>query len=266
MHLDTRMQAWTAIVPVRGMHDAKSRLSGIAQRAALVTAFLDDVLAALSGSYVIERTIVVTGDATLAARARAAGADVVADPDEGLTGALRAGRRAADGDALIVLGDLPCLDSPTVDEVIALATAIDGAAFVPDAGGTGTTMLALPMGSSVEPAFGPRSRAHHASAGAHELHVPGTAGARARRDVDTEVDLWDARRIGVGPATLAVLRSSATVVTLLDDEGPELRAVDEQGVLLRVPRSAIHGLRSVRRGQRLLATIEDGTATQARLL
>lgn len=268
MELDTGMPAtWTAVVPARSADAAKSRLER-AERAVLATAFLDDVLAALAGSRAIARTVVVTADPSLADRARAIGAEALADPGEGLGAALLAGIAAAGGDALVVLGDLPCLDAAAVDAVAALAGATGGAAsFVPDAAGTGTTMLALPAGSGVQPAFGPRSRARHAAAGAVELHVPGIAGARARRDVDTEVDLWDAVRIGVGPATRAAV-APAIVVTLLDEDGGDdgvLRAVDGAGTLVRVPWSAVRGLRSVRRGQRLLATVEDGTATRARL-
>jgi 2-phospho-L-lactate guanylyltransferase len=52
------------------------------------------------------------------------------------------------------------------------------------------------------PRFGGRSRAAHRAAGAVELMLEGIASVR--RDVDTEVDLWDALRLGVGPRTKAV--------------------------------------------------------------
>ncbi len=53
--------------------------------------------------------------------------------------------------------------------------------------------------SSSTPRFGPRSRAAHAASGAVALEVGPVPGLR--RDVDTEVDLWDAGRLGLGPAT-----------------------------------------------------------------
>jgi 2-phospho-L-lactate guanylyltransferase len=57
------------------------------------------------------------------------------------------------------------------------------------------------------PAFGRRSRAQHVHDGAAELSldVP-----RARRDVDTAVDLWDACRLGVGPETARLLDTATT--------------------------------------------------------
>ena len=75
--------------------------------------------------------------------------------------------------------------------------------FVADTEGTGTTLLTAADGSRLDPRFGHRSRARHAASGAVEL-VTGPL-ASLRRDVDTEVDLHDARRLGLGPRTLAVL-------------------------------------------------------------
>ena len=75
--------------------------------------------------------------------------------------------------------------------------------FVCDSEGVGTTMLASADPAELGPHFGERSRAAHAASGAVEIEDP--ALPRLRRDVDSEVALWDARRLGVGPATAAVL-------------------------------------------------------------
>ena len=75
--------------------------------------------------------------------------------------------------------------------------------FVADAAGTGTTTLTARPGVDLDPRFGPRSRAAHAASGAVALEpgpVPGL-----RRDVDTEVDLWDAGRLGLGRASAAAV-------------------------------------------------------------
>ena len=71
--------------------------------------------------------------------------------------------------------------------------------YLSDAAGTGTTLLTCQPGYDLDPHFGIRSAAAHKASGAVPLEcgpVPGL-----RRDVDTEIDLWDARRLGVGIAT-----------------------------------------------------------------
>ena len=65
---------------------AKRRLAvGIddARREGLVAAMLEDVLAAISESRSIERTIVVSSDPRAVESAAAAGAELVTDPDDG---------------------------------------------------------------------------------------------------------------------------------------------------------------------------------------
>jgi 2-phospho-L-lactate guanylyltransferase len=71
-------------------------------------------------------------------------------------------------------------------------------------------MLLDSVAANCSPAFGERSRARHVQLGYVDLGLDSSAEARrllarARRDVDTQVDLWDAMRIGVGAATSAVL-------------------------------------------------------------
>lgn len=204
---------WSAIVPVKDPGLAKSRLLPAHEpiRPELAIAFLDDVLTALQDAPSIDAIVVVTSSERAARHAHAAGARVIADPgdpNDPLNGAIRAGMQAAPGAVIAIAADLPCLDGAAVEAVLQAACE-HPAAFVPDAAGTGTTMLALDSDRSVEPGFGERSRARHAAAGATELTIPGAAGARARRDVDTEIDLWDAARIGVGRATQRVLDWSA---------------------------------------------------------
>ena len=74
-----------------------------------------------------------------------------------------------------------------------------------DAAGIGSTLLTARPGVELGPRFGERSRAAHRSSGAVELAASPGALAGLRRDVDTEVDLWDAVRLGVGPATTDAL-------------------------------------------------------------
>ncbi len=97
-----------------------------------------------------------------------------------------------------LVADLPALRTDELRRALAAAAHV-ARGFVADAAGTGTTLLTAAPGVGLDPRFGPRSRAAHAASGAIALEpgpVPGL-----RRDVDTEVDLWDAGRLGLGPAS-----------------------------------------------------------------
>jgi 2-phospho-L-lactate guanylyltransferase len=208
---------WTAIVPVKRLALAKTRLHapGIA-REDLALSFALDTCSALLAAVTIDAVVVITDDD----RAREA-FDTVADPrltvisdvpNAGLNAALvhgAASARAASATTSVVAvsADLPALTATDVDAVLQAASDIDGLWFVADISGVGTTMLGAPTGVALTPSFGHRSRAAHRSLGAHELAV----GARsARRDVDTAVDLWDAERLGLGPSTTTLLSNAVS--------------------------------------------------------
>lgn len=200
---------WTAVVPVKPIALAKTRLSAdIGLRSRLALAFAADTVAAVVSCAGISRVVVVTDDATVSDLVqRRPGVLVVPDePDAGLNPALEHGagvarRLAPEDGVLIVSSDLPALRpyelAATLGDV-----APETAAFVCDAAGLGTTVLAMPPGVTVEPRFGPRSHAAHQQVAARidRVDIPSV-----RRDVDTWVDLWDARRLGVGPRTAAAL-------------------------------------------------------------
>ena len=205
---------WSAIIPVKGLSDAKSRLMPAADpaRPDLAIAFLTDVLAAVSSAAAVDEIIVVSNDPEVHRVAEAFQARWVGEERPGLnTAGIHGARAARPGNRIAVMtADLPCLDGPTVDLVLAEAQGHERA-FVCDTPGTGTTMVLAGDADSCRPQFGQRSRARHAAAGYVELGLssdralPSYALARARRDVDTPVDLWDAVRLGVGPATRAAL-------------------------------------------------------------
>lgn len=199
---------WTAVVPVKHTSIAKTRLtSNDAQlRRDLALAFAADTVGAIVRCDAVLEVVVVTDDPDARRVASDLGAHVVGDtPDRGLNPALVHGldvarRRRPTHPVVMISSDLPALRP---DE---LAHALDEArthavAFVSDAAGTGTTALMCRQVERVVPRFGPRSRAWHRSAGYAE--VRSTTIATVRRDVDTWTDLWDAQRLGVGPATRA---------------------------------------------------------------
>lgn len=212
------LMPWSVVVPVKALHRGKSRLmpAGDPWREDLAIAFLSDVLAGLQAASRVSETLVVSDDPIVRAIAGDAGARPIPEPAApGINPAATEGiRRAGTGlHVAVIVGDLPCLDAAAVDVVLAQAREFPRS-FVCDAIGTGTTMLMALDRADCMPQFGGRSRARHAAGGNIELgqgaqqsgwREDAEAFRRARRDVDTVVDLWDAVRIGVGPATRSTL-------------------------------------------------------------
>lgn len=197
---------WTVVVPVKALDRGKSRLSTrpAAQRRELSLAFALDTVAAAVAAGV---EVVVVGGDDVRAAVEALGARWSADPGGGINAAVEHAYAALPpGPVAALVGDLPALRP---DELAAALRAASGVerGLVADAAGIGTTLLTALPGVALAPAFGGRSRAAHKVSGAVELDLPSVPGLR--RDVDTEVDLWDARRLGVGPATSALLDGGA---------------------------------------------------------
>jgi len=198
---------WGVVVPVKRLALAKSRLAahGDAQRAALALAFAADVVASALACPGVQRVLVVTDDPTATEVLTALGASVVGDlPDAGLDAALVHGAavlRSRDPALSVVAlsADLPAARPQDLRAVLD-AVPVAGRAFLPDAAGSGTTLLAARAPAELHPAYGTGSRARHLASGAVELDgAPGL-----RRDVDTPVDLAEALVLGVGPRTAAV--------------------------------------------------------------
>jgi 2-phospho-L-lactate/phosphoenolpyruvate guanylyltransferase len=200
---------WSVVVPVKRLRLAKSRLYAVGrprpehEELALCLA-LDTVAAALAAG-TVRRLFVVTDDPAAREAMAAAGAWVLPDePNAGLNPALAHGaaaamrRSARDGVALLS-ADLPALRPAELDAALAAAAEHD-AAFVADARGTGTTLLATAPGRPVTPRYGQASAAAHRAAGAVELTGDWPS---LRNDVDTAADLRTAAELGLGPATSA---------------------------------------------------------------
>lgn len=178
------------------------------QRSRVMTAFALDTVSALLEAQRVARVIVVTdARSTVADELRRAGAEIVADPGEGLNAAIAAGIAEADpaGATAALLGDLPSLTAADIDAALAEA-AEHPLTLVPDAEGTGTTLITARPHVALIPRYGPGSAARHIAAGHIALAVPVTSGLRT--DVDTEPDLAAALSRGVGPHTAAALRKT----------------------------------------------------------
>ena len=158
----------TAILPVKRFDAAKRRLgTGMEEdrRRELVAAMLRDVLDAIAGARMIERTIVVSGEPAAAPIAADAGAELVDDPDDrghpeaALLGIAAAGESGS-GCVVLLPGDCPLLDPRDLDRLL---TAVPDpyVAVVPDRHGTGTNALLLQPPDAIRPAFGEGSCQRH---------------------------------------------------------------------------------------------------------
>ena len=255
---------WAVVVPVKGGSSAKSRLADPA-RPALATAFaLDTIMAALA-TVGVERVVVVTSDPVVATLVRALDpgdrvVDLVPDPGVGLDAAARAGVDRARAEhfhrVAVLLGDHPSLTSTELEIALAAAATHRGA-FVPDAAGTGTAMVAL-ADADATTNFGGGSAARHAAQGLArlDLDLPGL-----RLDVDEVTDLEAALAVGVGQHTARALRATLTIVlaTILStgDEGGQ--ALLDYGSLIDWDLASVagSGLRHLRVGQRVSVELDD---------
>jgi 2-phospho-L-lactate guanylyltransferase len=201
---------FAVLVPVKPVDRAKSRLAplGDASRRSLVAAFAADTVTAALGSPCVGAVLVVTDDHRLAQSMRSLGAHVVPDGVADdlnaslVQAAAEAQRRWPDLRPAALCADLPALDPLELSRALEIA-AEHTAAFVADAAGDGTTMVAAGSREDFTPCFGPGSRAAHVAAEAYEIveiDVP-----TLRRDVDTPADLEDALALGVGRRTAAAI-------------------------------------------------------------
>lgn len=190
-----------AILPVKRFVRAKQRLgASVADplRGELAQAMVADVLLALAQTRAIEQTILVTGERSVAAAARAGGAIVIEDErEDGQPAAAKLGVQRALDDGiervLCVPGDCPTLDPAELNALLEIDPGADGAGHVvvvPDRHGTGTNGLLLAPPGAIAPSFGPgscerhRTLAREAGVRCHVERVPSLL-----LDIDTGADL-----------------------------------------------------------------------------
>jgi 2-phospho-L-lactate/phosphoenolpyruvate guanylyltransferase len=225
---------WSLVVPVKLLAQAKSRLTGLAgqRRSELALAMAADTVAAAVGADSVAVVLVVTDDPEVSGIASGLGAVVLQDePAAGLNRALAHGagyaqHRWPERGRAGLAADLPAVRPAELAAALAAAARL-GAAFVPDAAGTGTTLYAAAPGTPFRPQFGVASRNRHLAAGAVEIDPAELARddrargelsdgqlalAGLRRDVDTIDDLRLAAAIGLGPRTLALLSADGSIL------------------------------------------------------
>lgn len=260
---------WSLVIPVKRLSAAKTRLAPLptARRAGLALAFVHDCVTAALAVPAVSQVLVVTADEVAAESLGRLGAYIALEHDppahepEGshdrlnaaiTFGADRSRTRRPDLRVGVLTGDLPSLRTDELAAVLNLGAAIEERSFVPDAAGSGTTLLLAGENGALDPRFGPQSRARHGESGASELFGVGRS---VRQDVDTLADLEAALRLGVGAHTaheigLGLMQGTVRSFdpktrggTVLLDDGTELpydAAAFEAG-----------GLRLARIGQRV---------------
>ncbi len=258
-----------AVVALKPLRTAKSRLRGVPApyREHIAWCLAHDTISALAGA--VDRVVVVSNEPSLAGRLRSLGTRVRVSsegPSIGMNAALAAGAAelVEDGVALVIacVGDLPCLKPATVRRLLT-AAARHPRSFVPDASGTGTTML-LARGVSLDPRFQGASASAHRGSGAIALTDAVTGPLTdARRDVDTLADLADAVLVGLGSQTASLIdhetnglgRFEAITVLGHDDDGTVIAAASDGSRYRMSDASASDRLPSATPGQRLYAAL-----------
>jgi 2-phospho-L-lactate guanylyltransferase len=198
---------WVAVIPVKRLGAAKSRLRGAVddtRHEDLALAMLRDTLSAVTACVAVAEVLVVTDDPAVTAAAGALGARTVPDVPGGLNAALGFGADVAAAPhrwRVALAGDLPALRPGELADALR-AAGVGGRHFLPDAAGTGTVLLTAAPGVPLDPHFGVDSADAHAASGAIELSgdLPGL-----RHDVDTPIGLRAALALGVGAYTAALL-------------------------------------------------------------
>jgi 2-phospho-L-lactate guanylyltransferase len=205
------------VVPVKRLSAAKTRLSlKEYPRDVLALAFACDTIAAALACPLVGTIVAVTSDRHAAHELEQIGALVVPDgPEAGLNAAVEYGARVArqqapDRGTAALSADLPALRPDALGRAL-LSASTHRRAFVPDAGGRGTTLLACLPTEELHPEFGPGSAERHRRSGAYAIE--GTGLESLRQDVDTAADLDAAARLGLGARTSRVLQGRQSAVS-----------------------------------------------------
>jgi 2-phospho-L-lactate guanylyltransferase len=207
--------SWIAIVPVKSWRSAKTRLDmPLGLRAEVAQALTLDTLDVLTSHPEVVHVVVVTADAEAGREASSRGAIVLDEQSVGslspLNSAVRQGcdfieSDLGDGPTVIVPADLAYLSARVLSAALG-ALAAAGTAHIPDLDDTGTTLLAAPHASDIDPHYGINSSALHAEHGFPRLVE---VDLRIRTDIDQMADLVSDPSWTLGPRLSAVLERIA---------------------------------------------------------
>lgn len=193
-----------AVVPLKALASAKSRLSGVLgdqERQELVTFLFEGVMEACLGATRVDQVLVVAGDPAGLLLAGPQRSLTMLEREPGLSGALALAdaqlERMGAESSVVVVADLPFVRAEDLDRLC--ATAPDGPCVVlAPAGDGGTGALFRRPATVIPTAFGPGSAAAHLSAAraagvpALTVSAPGLA-----TDLDTPEQLEAMRSTGL---------------------------------------------------------------------
>lgn len=209
------MSDWCVLVPQKALARAKGRLEVDPQaRRAIARAMLTDTVDAIAATPGVARVVVLWDDGADAAALPVEGLDTAGRP---LNAALELGaaqirRLDADAAVAVVPGDLPALDPGELRACLEIASG-HGRAFLPDADGTGTTVLTATSGADLAARYGRSSTLAHAVSGAHLIRPAGLFSVRA--DVDDLAALARALELGCGSHTRAACAAAGLLPELV---------------------------------------------------
>ena len=200
-----------ALIPVKGFHGAKQRLSARLsppERSELMKAMVHDVLAEVTRARGIHATYVVTGSDEVEEWISAFGVDVIRERDEtGETDAVHFALEVLKSEgmdaALVVPGDIPLLQAGDVESVLQAAPASAAEPFAvltPSHDRMGTNALLLAPPDVLRLRFGHDSFRYHLNeASARGAAVKVVENPRIALDIDEPADLEQLiRRIEAG--------------------------------------------------------------------
>ena len=196
------------LIALKPLALAKMRLKlPVRARMRLAFAMAADTVYAAASSELVSAVHLVCSDPEVRQRVKNLPVRVLPnEPAGGLNAALAFGaseiRERCDAPLALLTADLPAASGEQL--TAALATVGCNNRVLPDLGGTGTVLLAVPSGMPVHPQFGVGSLNAHLATGAVAIGKPGLEGLR--RDVDSLDDLDVAHRLGVGPFTRRALQ------------------------------------------------------------
>jgi 2-phospho-L-lactate guanylyltransferase len=164
------MTLW-AIVPVKPLRRAKSRLAGVLsrdERAALSKEMLVHTLDVLSTVPQVEKILVISRDSRALALARERGARTVTEQggsqlNKALIRATVLARGYGVSSVLVLPADLPLLTKADVEKLVSMADDPPVVVIAPDRRGTGTNALLSSPPGLIEYDFGPDSFKHHSA-------------------------------------------------------------------------------------------------------
>ncbi|MCU1414227.1 MAG: cofC [Microbacteriaceae bacterium] len=204
-HVPAPTSDWVVVVPVKGTAGAKSRL-GSGDNSALAIAIALDTVAAALATPGVSGVLVVTSEAASVVFDETEALVLIEDEPAGLSSAVELGvetasEMAAPGRGIaVLLGDLPALTPAELGAALEQAR-LHELAMVPDAEGTGTTLITAADGAAHNPAFGPGSAQLHRAAGYFLLDLPAESGLRMDADTRETLDAL-AGRLGSHSADL----------------------------------------------------------------